>query len=216
MGNRTVRHKISFLALFGICASGLLHAETKDPCLSPREAHMPAQSLTLPGTPYTVDVCYEPEQTVGGLLQDSRDRVRLKKNGRVVAQQIVTTPVTVGRLADLALEKSTPHYLALSYSNCEFGNALLIFNLKKPAVAHHRPCTGAPVDCRVTDLQDSVATVECREVEAEGLPPPKPLPHDNKGCSPGIVLRFFDRSGRPSDSNSKSTSWASPAHTRQI
>ncbi|HNI57823.1 MAG TPA: hypothetical protein PKZ00_09575, partial [Elusimicrobiota bacterium] len=115
MGNRTVRQKIGFLALIGICASALLHAEAKDPCLSPREAHMPAQSLSLAGTPYTVDVCYEPEQTVGGLLQDSRDRVRLKKNGRVVAQQIVTTPVTVGRLADLALEKSTPHYLALAY-----------------------------------------------------------------------------------------------------
>jgi hypothetical protein len=184
VGNRTVRHKIGFLALIGICASALLHAETKDPCLSPREAHMPAQSLSLAGTPYTVDVCYEPEQTVGGLLQDSRDRVRLKKNGRVVAQQIVTTPVTVGRLADLALEKSTPHYLALSYSNCEFGNALLVFNLKKPAVAHHRPCTGAPVNCRVTDLQDSVATVECREVEAEGLPPKNPSPTTTKVVLP--------------------------------
>jgi hypothetical protein len=92
--------------------------------------------------------------------------------------------VTVGRLSDLALEKSTPHHLALSYSNCEFGNAVLIFNLKKPAVAHHRPCSGAPVNCRVTDLQDSVATVECREVEAEGLPPQNPSPTTTKVVLP--------------------------------
>ncbi|MBL0349687.1 MAG: hypothetical protein IPP68_04855 [Elusimicrobia bacterium] len=184
MKNRIADRTIFFLAALEIYAPASLFAGPKDNCLPPREAQRPAQALSVPGTPYTVDVCYEPEQTVGGLLQDSRDRVRLKKNGRVVAQQIVTTPVTVGRLSDLALEKATPHYLALSYSNCEFGNALVIFNLKIPAVAHHRPCTGAPVDCRVADLQDSVATVECREIEAEGLPPKNPSPITTKVVLP--------------------------------
>lgn len=174
----------AFSALFCFLAAAGLHAESAEPCLTPDQAHMPAQTLTLPRTPYTVDVCYEPEQTVNGLLQDSRDRIRLKKNGRVVAQQIVTTPVTVGRLSDLTLEKATDHYLALSYANCEFGNALVIFNLKTPAVAHHRPNPGAPVECRVADLQGSVATLECREVEAEGLPPKNPSPTITKVLLP--------------------------------
>lgn len=143
-------------------------------CVPPAKVHMPKTAdLQVPGTPYSVGICY-----LARSAGQHRDLIMLKKAGATLIESVTTSSITSGRVAELAFEKATERYVAVSYDAGEFCNGVVIFDVKETRVAAHQSCV-TPVDrCHVTALDGSTrkATLLCKDEGAEGEPPQRKEP----------------------------------------
>ena len=117
-----------------ILFSSLLNAGDK--CISWEQANMPKVTPITQGR-YTVDFCYLEENSHQRYY---RDFVVLKKDGKIVAKSETKLSITIGRISDLRLEKSTDRYLNVSFLASELCTGLVIFDLKKEKVVSSRGC----------------------------------------------------------------------------
>ena len=152
----------------------------KDPCVSPQQVGGPVESdLMIPGTPYSVGVCYLPEKIKNGLYDAYyRDRLVLKQRGEPLASQETKMHITVGRISDLHFEKATEKFIAVSYSAGEYCNGIVIFDTKNKKVVLAHGCQSYSDICHITELSDSncKVTIECKDQGAEGEPPTRKEP----------------------------------------
>jgi hypothetical protein len=153
----------------------------KETCLVSPAGNVPeAKDVPIPASPYTVGICYLPEKKLktGAYDEYFHNIIELKKHDKRLARKEVPSHITVGRISDLKLEKSTKRFAALSYVAGEFCNGLIVFDLKAEKAAFQQGCVSDSDQCHVTELSDSTckAKIECRDQGAEGEPPTRKTP----------------------------------------
>lgn len=162
---------------------GLTRAFGMDKCLPPSQAGiLSTQSVEVPKSSYSVEICYLPERTKGGVKEAyHRDLVVLKDGKKRLAQYKTKIPITVGRIGDLALERNSDRFFAVSYGAGEFCNGIVIFDKKKKRVSSGQGCFRPSDICRVTQLseEECSAVIDCKDQGAEGAPP-KRAPYSKK------------------------------------
>lgn len=161
---------LSFFVLFYFS----LNSFAKESCITTEQASMGVTAeLYIPMSPYSVGICYLPEIVNDGVMADHRDLIVLKKNNKPVAKQQTKMHITVGRIADLKLEKTSERFVAVSYTAGEFCNGIVIFDVRTKKVAAEQGCISFSDQCRVIELLDHEcsATIECADTGAEGEPP---------------------------------------------
>jgi hypothetical protein len=164
--------KISALIIFALCYS--LDTCADEVCSKPEKVNMTKTAdLVVPNSPYALGICYLPEVAKKGVLADHQDLIVLKKYRMTIAKKQTTISISVGRIADLVLEKATDRFISVSYGAGEFCNGIVIFDVKKNRVAAEQGCLKFSDQCHVTELLDREckATIECRDGGAEGEPP---------------------------------------------
>jgi len=164
-----IHAQIAFIILF--FTSG---AYADEVCSQPEKVNMAnVADLVVPNSPYSLGICYLPEVVKKDVLVDHQDLIELKIHNRIIARHRTRMSVTVGRIADLVLEKATDRFISVSYGAGEFCNGIVIFDVQRKKVAAQQGCLSLSDQCHVTELLDAEcrATVECKDGGAEGEPP---------------------------------------------
>ena len=166
---------LKIFALTGlVCFHYSSNAYAGEICSEPEKVNMAkAADLAIPNSPYSVGICYLPEVKKNGVLADHHDLILLKENNRQIAKQQTTMSITVGRIADLVLEKTSNRFISVAYGAGEFCNGLVIFDVQRKKVAAKQGCLSYSDQCHVTQLmgRECKAIVECKDEGAEGEPP---------------------------------------------
>ncbi len=157
---------VLFILSTNVCA--------QDQCSKPENVNMAKTvDLVVPNSPFTVGICYLPEVTKNGVLADHQDLIILMEKYKPIAKKQTTMSITVGRISELVLEKTTDRFISVSYNAGEFCNGIVIFDVQKKRVAAEQGCMSFSDQCHVTALQDREckASIECKDGGAEGEPP---------------------------------------------
>ena len=171
--------KTSFL-VYLVVFHFTLNALAKEKCISPEQAQMPPnEAIPIAKTKYSIGICYLAEVVKKGLFEgEHKDLIFLKRDAVLVAEARTKMNITVGRISDLTLEKTTTRFISLSYGAGEFCNGLVIFDTKLKKVSFQNSCESPSDICHVMDLNEAkcLAKIECKDRGVEGAPPTRKTP----------------------------------------
>jgi hypothetical protein len=98
--------------------------------------------------------------------------IQIQKKGALVVEKEVRASVTSGRTSNLALEKATDRFIAVSYDAGEFCNGVIVFDITHKKIAAELGCVTQSDVCHITELKDDKcqAKVTCNQVATEDPP----------------------------------------------